>query len=125
MKKLLLCLLLVATSATYAHKVELVNTDGFMPLRIDSKISFYVTKEYTDSKLAPIGTQALFIVTVDCKQQLHKRSLTEIYDPSTKAIRKIFKGDEEIAASLRDQKFSTIDSELVPIASTLCKTMIK
>jgi hypothetical protein len=124
MKKLLACLLLASTTAL-AHKIELVNKDEYMPFQIDNRISFFVTKEYTDNTIVPIGTQILFIVTVDCKQQLHRRSLIQIYEPSTKTIRNIFKNDDDIATSMREQSFSKIDPELLPITTQLCKTLIK
>jgi hypothetical protein len=125
MKKLFIGILAAVTSAVYAHKVELVNRDGYMPLVISPRISFFVTKEYTDSSIAPIGTSTLFIVTVDCKTNLHRRALTEIYDPSTRTVKQMFTTHDEIANAMRSQEFSKIEPELVPIARALCSTLIK
>lgn len=125
MKKLFIGLLTVIASATYAHKVELVNKDGYMPLTISPRVVFFVTKEYTDNSIAPMGTSALFIVTVDCKANLHRRMLTEIYNPKTKTVRQMFRSHDEIADAMRSQEFSTIEPELIPITSSLCATLPK
>jgi hypothetical protein len=125
MKRLLIGTLFVLASAVHAHKVELVNKDGYMPLVIPPRIVFFATKEYTDSSTVPVGTSSLFIVTVDCKTNLHRRALTELYDPTTGTVKQMFKSHDEIADAMRSQEFSTIEPELVPITATLCSSLIK
>lgn len=125
MKKLLLGMLIVLTSTAYAHKVELVNKDGYMPLVISPRIVFFATKKYTDNSMVPAGTSALFIVTVDCKTKLHRRALTEIYNPITETVTQMFKSHDDIANTMHGQEFSKIDPELVPITTSLCLSLIK
>ena len=123
MKKLLVGILLFVTSIAYAHKIELVTEDGYMPLIVDSRISFFVTKEYTDNLIAPTGTIALFIVTVDCNKNLHRSVLTQVFDPKTETINKAFKSDSDIANAMREKLFVKIIPELLPITTKLCKTL--
>jgi hypothetical protein len=125
MKKILIYLLLTLSTTAHAHKIELVNKDGYMPLLIDPRIVFFVTKQYTDDTIAPKNTIGFFIVTVDCKLKLHRRTLTEVFNPITNTHHKLFKNNEEIATTMSAKEFSKIDPELVPITEKLCTTMIK
>lgn len=125
MNKLLMGFLLISTSLAYAHKVELVNADGYMPLAIPPKVVFFITKEYTDDKIAPLGTTALFIVTINCSTNLHRRVLTEIFNPLTNTVHKIFMTNDDIATAMINQEFTKIDPEIIPFATQLCNTLIK
>jgi hypothetical protein len=123
MKKLLVGILLGVTSIAYAHKIELVTKDGYMPFTVDSRISFFITKEYTDNLVAPRGTIGLFIVTVDCNKNLYRRVLTEVFDPITETVRKAFKTDSDVANAMGGKSFVEIIPELLPVAAELCKAL--
>lgn len=125
MNKLFAVALLFASSLSYGHKVDLVNEDGYMPLVIEPRIVFYITKEYTDNQIAPKGTKGLFIVTVDCERKLHRRALTEIYDPVSNTSKAMFKSNGDIADYMRGQQFIAMEPEIVPFANQLCSTLIK
>jgi len=62
MKKILIYLLLALSTTAYAHKIELVNKDGYMPLLIDPRIVFFITKQYTDDTIAP-KIQSAFLLS--------------------------------------------------------------
>lgn len=127
MKKLLIlstvALLTACSSSVNPAKEEIsvVDTDGYAPLRIDNRVSFYITKEYNDDEKFPKGSMAFFLLTVDCQEKLYKKALLEIYYPPTDTYYKMFEHDGAIANHLREQKFTKIDAELEKVTSEVCK----
>jgi hypothetical protein len=122
MKKILLALLLPC-SLCIADEVSLVMEDGYQPLIVAPRISFFVTKLYTDGSSFPAGTKALYIVTTDCTKQQQKRVLTEVYYPVTEKIMSTHKDTEEVTNELKEKPYSDIPAELKPITSELCDSM--
>lgn len=120
MKKILILLFASIAISSSAHKISLIMEDGYYPLIIKPKVIFFIKKEYTEQGPIPVGTYGKFIVTLNCKDNTYRRILTEIYNPYTHTITKMFKTDDDIGNTMLEQKFIPFDSELIPISTKLC-----
>jgi hypothetical protein len=110
--------------AAYAQdNISVVTADGYMPLRVDDRVSFYVTKEYADNDKFPAGSAGMFIMTANCTKMLYKRAVISVFLPTTGEHYNPNKSEDELAHSMLNKEFGAIDAEMLPIVTNMCETV--
>lgn len=97
--------------------IEIVQRDGYMPIRVDSRVYFYAHVTYdTDLQGIPQGTEAIILWGVQCptaqqKKPLERFVVTELKLPDAQP-KKMQPHDEAIAVEMQGKPFKEPTSSL-------------